>query len=218
MRHLALPDLEKNSPSAETHKVETASLHFQNAASALNASGKLLASQMPPTTSWMELAYSGWSYFSSVSREDPLLAATGSYIYLKPDSDDDLAVYRTPLRYLPGTTLPIASNYSIIEQTSYIATMVLVDAVAGQDATWNVAYGVEFETTDPWKLVELPSMEPEAYARALRELRDAPQVMENPEHLKTILNYVGKVARGVGKAAVTYLPLALQIAKQLKNT
>lgn len=231
MRHLPIKDYITNAPAAQAVRVTAASLMYTNEAAPLQRQGKITGYQSPQSSHWTDF-YNNNSVgfnFDTVSSSQgsmTLAADLGIYGYLKPTQPRDFA-FQSDVDF-EGSVLT-DSYYSLNHGTAFLIVVAQISNILGRDAFWTVCHGVEYQTKDVWREIEVPFDDYRIFDSALAHVKELPQWTENPLHFKTIVNAirsnVGKVMNGLlstGKrilvggvdAAVKYGPRFIQLAEK----
>lgn len=202
--HLPLPGLIGKQASFSQIRVLAGSLMYTNAAALNSKEGFVNAAQMPAGTYWTQ--YLGTpSPLKTLENAFSDEVTEGHYTWLKPTSDDDWKWHRD-IDFLSDRITMSGSHYDLFGPCDYLFMNVSISNFAGQDGQWQLAYGVEFCTTDTWYDTRAPRHNGSEFKAAIEQLRDIPQHFENPLHLASLLGFVKSAGKAVAQGIVDYGP------------
>lgn len=208
-----MPKLENVESSVQSMRTTAVSLMLTQRAPFLTQGGQVTGVQLPSGEPWYaalgaadpfdELS----NYTSAVTRT----LDTGIYGFLKPASQPEFNFF-SPYEIIDGEVVgyinPIEPPGSWLV---VVANVVLVTgSYAGGLAHLTASYGVEFVTDNIW-FSSLPStISPDAFTKALMELKNTQQWHENPMHFKELL----RSAMSAGKTALRMAPTIAKMVSQ----
>lgn len=196
--HRCMPFLEDNAASVEAVRIQAASFLVSETAAPINKQGKVTAKQIPRGENWQQFAASGFRGISKLSKAVTIPVETGMYGFLKPSSEADFAIiddYQTQ-----GGVIQTA-GYPLLPISDFLIFAVNVDSVEGRDMLLTLAFGLEYETTDPWRQVGSPKTSPLSWRETWLKIREMEQFYENPTHWRDIFKKIASHA----KTAIEYV-------------
>lgn len=195
MCHRPMPYFVDNMASVDSMRVLAVACKLTNNAPTLYKSGKVVTYQLPQGVDWWDtIREKGFTGISKMQGAVTRTIEKGSYVWLKPTQPSDFNFQKS--ENFRGTTL-FAAGFQIYPERAQIITYGRVDQVTGQSATWTLSYGAEYQTTDPWRTVEVPTMTVAVSNQALEFLKSMPQHAENPNHLGQLWDMVKDGAKWV---------------------
>jgi len=210
--HLALPYYSNNLASAEGVRVLSVSARYTNEAAEIYRQGKIAALQVPETNHWYDYVQPNSGGFTAISQAlgaETLPLDKGLYIFLKPTKPDDFD-YRSNLEVENGSI--VDSRWPIDQRTSFLAIYAVCTTAQGRDGYFTFSFGVEYLTTDVWREINTPSIEPKIYEEAIRLVGTLKQIHENPLHISDIWNGIKSFAASVASGITKYGPGAIKLA------
>jgi hypothetical protein len=215
--HLCLPELEANEGLIQGYKCHGAALHYSNSSNEQDKNGYVYPFQSPASVPWQSWAYGGTQFVTEKNQCQEMLAAKGSYMYLKPSGIDDLTTWQRPFSFSGTNNDPTRVSYPIIPESDYGVTYLTVPGALGQVGKWIHTVGFEYQSASRWVETKMPIARDEDWSKALRAIASAPQVFENPLHLKDIANSIKKGIRFADDIATRYGAPLLEFAKRFAN-
>lgn len=206
-RHLAVPDQNKADDAAEAMKLYGASLMWTNQASPLNRQGKIAAVQIPQGRDWRSFLQ-----FDTVARQRDAYtsnAVNGYYGFLKPTQPNDID-------FIENNTHTGGSFqtgwWDADVRSDYLALIVQIDDLDGQDGYLTIAAALEFRTSDQWRETETPTATPEVVMKAMSIVSKLQQHHENPLHLSDILGAIRGFFSDVWDGIKETVPVVADVA------
>lgn len=208
-----LPKIENVESSIQSMRTTALSLMLTQRAPVMAQGGQVTGVQLP----------SGEAWHSTLGSDDPFdelsnytgaitkTLDTGIYGFLKPASqpefdffspfeilDGDVVGYKNPIEP-PGSWIVVCANVSLF-----------TGSYAGGLCHLTASYGIEFVTDNIWFSSLPSSIPPDAFTKALMELKATQQWHENPMHFKELL----RAAMTAGKNALKMAPTIAKIVGQ----
>jgi len=186
---------------------------YTNTASVLDSQGKSICAQIPEGRDWWEFVEQGTNaspvdVIGEVYQGVIQGARKGEYTYMKPaDTKDEL--FHTYTSTDNGNLL--MAGYPI-RGTRFNVIAMNITNTDGQDGYLQFTQTPEYQTTDQWREQRESQYEPEDWELALKMIRDAPQVFENPTHVASILKNIANFGTSVIDGVEKYGPLARTLA------
>lgn len=202
--HKPMPNYEANLLSATAIRTMAVSMMFTNNASPLNRQGKIVQYQSPQSDHWTDYV-SGTDPFNNASNKQgscTRVAEKGAYTWLKFTQPQDFDYYND--YDIDGGVLT-DSYYPLQHGTSFLVTYVRIVPIDGRDGYWTWGWGLEYQTDDVWREVDVPEFEEESFQEALTFLAKLEQYHENPLHWGELWN---KIKAGAQKYGIPALKAA----------
>jgi hypothetical protein len=199
--HNAVPGYDVNAGVTEGTRINAMSVLYSNRASDLNMQGEIVGYQAPQGTHWTDFLGS----FRAIARSTGSkthMAKKGAYVWARSCGVQDHKFRRYIDLDNAGNILD--SYYPLQPTTDFILLAASIAQDSGRDAIWTLNYGIEYKTRDTWRVIDSPRCNRELYQRAIDFTSDIPQVLENPNHLKTIWGIVQKNAANMIRGVVDY--------------
>jgi len=207
--HRSLPQYNLNATSAANVRILSESLMFTNTTPPIDRGGQIFILQSSAAVDWREFSTEPRKVETS-NGAMKFEAKNGVYGWLRPTQPSDFN-FRQELD-VEGSVV-MSSFFQLRNDSAYLVVRGLLAPTTTQTGLWTLGYGVEFETTNVWRLIEKPTASAGVYEQALVHLKDVPQFSENPSHISKLLASIGKVVRGTVGAVKKYGPLAMDIAE-----
>lgn len=143
--HISVPQLNQLVPIMQGARVLAAGVKWQNYASDLDESGKVVAVNVSPGQPWQQLTVSQNS-LSLLQGYKTLLAKNGYRGFLKIDDETDVEFQQDVGTYAyRGNTIGFAA-FPLRERSSYLAVCMSVAATAGRQTSITVSHALEYQT------------------------------------------------------------------------
>jgi len=211
-RHIAVPDASNNLTRVQSMCVSAVSALWRNTASYDNAQGDVGAVIIGPGYEWWTILGLGSTpSYSGLAATFPngfksFFAAKGIYTFLKPSDEEDLG-FKTEIKTFPAGQWAFA-RFNLRSNATYAALVMSVSLDAGRDTTLRLAAHLQYETNDCWADARVPEANVDDWLSAVKMLANVPNITENPMHLKTVLNAIGKVGLAFNSVQQQLAPLA----------
>jgi len=215
-RQIAVPDCANNLTRVQSLCVSAVSALWRNTASYDNAQGDVGAVIIGPGYEWWSiLASPATPSYSGIAGTFPngfksFFAAKGIYTFLKPSDEEDLE-FKTDVKTYPAGQWSFA-RFNLRSNASYAALVMSVSLDAGRDTTLRLAAHIQYETNDCWADARVPEANVDDWLTAVKMLANVPNITENPLHLKTVLNAIGKVGLVLNSVQTQLAPIAGGVA------
>jgi len=215
--HQSLPNYDVNVGSCNTVRILSASVQYTNTTQELQQNGDVAMYQFSAGEHWTELVPTtgGYNLFSTPQGSYFGKAAKGSFGFLKPGQPTDFLL-RTNVQVENG--LLIDSYYPLDHESSYLGMYITQSTTAAiPTGVLQYQWGLEYESEDVWRDVQISQVNCEDYRRAFTLLKEVPAFHENPLHLAQIWNAIKSGAKTVIDGAIKYGPIVAKVASYLKN-
>jgi len=194
-------------------RIKGAAVQYTNTAAPTYRAGQCAQFQVPSQYDWRNLkTYDDVVKLNGVV---PREVKDGAYSYLKPKSDKDFEpvtlVTLNPYDEVMdgffelrdrGDFLVIA--LSIPQQTA--------GAPSPKSGYYKIYHSLEFQSSDPWADLDLPTALPDDWKQALLLIKFAQQHFENPTHFKDVMR---ELTKGIAKYAPHVIKGAQMVGKLL---
>lgn len=210
---LPIPKIGSVEASVQSIRTTAVSLMLTQRAAVLSQGGQVTGVQLPSSESW----------YSSLGSDDPfdtlsnytgavtLTLENGMYGFLKPASQPEFD-FATPFQIVDEEVSsyvnPIEPHGSWIVIVANVA--LFTGSYAGGLCHLTASYGVEFVTDNIWFSSIPSSLPPDAFTKALVELKNTQQWHENPLHFKELI----RSAMSAGKTALKLAPSIGKLVSQ----
>ncbi len=215
-RHIAVPDAAANLPRVQSLCVSAVSALWRNTASYDNAQGDVGAVIIGPGYEWWSIltppsnaSYSGLAALFPNGFKS-FFAAKGIYTFLKPSDEEDLE-FKTDIKTYPAGEWSYA-RFNLRSNANYAALAMSVSLDAGRDTTLRLAAHIQYETNDCWADARVPEANVDDWLTAVKMLANVPNITENPLHIKSVLNAIGKVGLVLNSVQSALAPVASGVA------
>lgn len=215
-RQIAVPDAANNLARVQSMCVSAVSALWRNTASYDNAQGDVGAVIVGPGYEWWSiLAPPATPSYSGLAALFPngwksFFAAKGIYTFLKPSDEEDLE-FKTDIKTYPAGQWSFA-RFNLRSNATFAALVMSVSLDAGRDTTLRLAAHIQYETNDCWADTRVPEANVDDWLSAVKMLSNVPNITENPLHIKSVLNSIGKVGLILNNVQTQLAPLAAGVA------
>jgi len=213
--HHPVPGFEANYMAADNIRINAVSVMYSNQAAPLNSEGSIVGYQCPQGTHWIDYIVAGGSSSFSISNRQGssrMKLATGMYGFLKPTQPSDFAMLED---YEVSLGLILDSSFRLDHQSDFLLLYQNAAVPEGRDGYITLAYGLEYGTTDVWRVRATPNANEAAYREAMAIVKGLPQWHENPLHWKDIWGGIKSAGRTIANGIIEYGPTAMQMSKML---
>jgi hypothetical protein len=205
--HRPLPGFALNFASLKAVRIFAASVQFTNEAAELYRAGKIAGYQVPQSVHWETLIAGGQTGISSSNGAVTMPIDKGIYGFLKQTQPSDFN-FLDEYEVFNGSLLD--SYAAIMPKSSYLCVYANVASTTGQDAFWTICHGIEYLTSDVWRVIDRTAIPPTVFRTALEKMQLIDQWYENPVHAIAILGRILGIARSITGAVVKFGPRTLK--------
>jgi len=205
--HRPLPDFSINGPATQGIRINAVSMMYTNEAPIMEKQGKIVAYQVPEGKSWTGFI----NNFDNASRANGsslMVAASGAYAWLKPTKPEDFN-FMNEVEYAQSNL--INSAFPLKPQSAFLMLYTQINEADGQSGYYTFGYGIEYQTTDVWRVIAESAYNATLYSEVMAQLKTMPQYAENPLHIKDMVAGAKKIAAGI----VKYAPKAIKLAETI---
>ena len=202
--HRTVDDINTLATTVGGIRVNAASLKTSNLANIQDVNGNLVSCTMSSKVPWTQVA----AGFNAITGQDGFRtrpAERGSYVFLVPDSDDDISEFWDDITQ--GTFVNSATpmfGYPLNERVPYKAICLSVPNGLGRAFSLEVTHCVEYLTNIKTVERDITTFTDDQMNLAIRILRTMETDYDNPVHFGDIMRTIGK-----------YLPRAAQATAQI---
>jgi hypothetical protein len=211
--HLPLPGFEANRQSVDGVRMVGVSAMYSNNAAPIQKAGTITGYQVPKETDWQQFI-GPLSLVSKLNGAKTMPIENGIYGFLRLTEAEDVELIDEFAVDYASNALT-ASYYTLRNVKSYLILRGNVEPVDGRSGFLTLASSIEYMTTDVWRSLDVPRIDPAIYKAAISELKDVPQWHENPLHIKELFSKILSGATSVIKGVQKYAPQALTVAEIL---
>jgi hypothetical protein len=171
-----------------TTRIKGAAVQYTNTAAPTYRAGQCAQFQIPSQYDWRQLkTYDDVVKLNGVV---PREVKNGAYSYLKPKSDQD---------FEPVTSTTLNRNdflmdafFELRDRGDFLCIALsippaTVGAPTPKSGYYKIYHSLEYQSSDPWADLDLPTAMPMDWERALLIVKDAQQHFENPTHFKDVM-------------------------------
>lgn len=181
-----LPGLDKLLTVINQVRVNVAACTYTNDASPLNRQGKYTFCQIPGSEDWFD--YGRFNSVSKLAKAFTSKIDNGAHFFIKPSGLDDG-------RYT-GVGSETNHHYNLDDTKDFLAFKTVINNVPGHDAVLRITFGLETKHNNQYMPVGSPPVD----IRMIDITRAAihmPQIMDNPVHMREILQWTRNAAKNV---------------------
>jgi hypothetical protein len=208
MAHRAIPFFSDNYKAIEASSIQAASVQYTNTSSVLDLEGDVTACQLPRDTWWTTIARDP-PLLKTFEQSVTLTAKDGLYAFIRPANISDFD-FRMSFTVENGELLD--SYYRILPDRPLMAVLTDISDPEGRFGYYTVAYKIDYETLDPWRAVERPTVSAELLSEIVRLTSQVPQVHCNPLHAQEIWDSVNNTVKTVSNVANAVKPFLSLLA------
>jgi len=209
--HLSAGPLEANLLAVGQYRVNAASLMYTNEASPLNKQGKIAGLQYGFARQWFDFAAAGYDEVAKANRAVALPIADGMHIFMKPRAASDFDLKRGTI---VNNGQAVYTGYPLDAQEEYIMLFGSVTDTNGRDGYFTICHHIEYETTDTYREVLSPHIDPEAFREASLLIVAIPQVHKNANHVLQIVSKIRDALRKGASSINLHVPKVIQLAQK----
>jgi hypothetical protein len=219
--HRALPSFSENLGSAQGVLISGASCLFSNTAPENAAQGEAWYVQMPKLSKWYSIvdeSGGGPGKITTVPGYKKLLAKTGAYGWLRPDSPSSMEMKNS---FTVSNGRIVTTAYNIVPEEDFLLLYLRIPNPGTgasslnnpQSGTYKISYAFEYSTTNRWLSTGFAEHILNLDERVLTALTKIDQFHENPFHLSDIFNGIRDFISKGASAIVKYAPAVTKVAQ-----
>jgi len=196
MAHRTTKDLDKNVAIYEGFRVLNGSALARNETNDFDKAGNIAGYKAPVSSTWMD--YTSMADFRELNGAETRLAKTGMYGWHPISSPSELDMLED-IQYDSGVLTRF--TFPLFGDAGFIMFMVAVPANSDFIGVLRTVDIVEFTTSSQIVEVRTSNIPSEIYNRAIERLKNAPNLTENPWHIKDLVQGVQKVGKALYRGA-----------------
>lgn len=214
MSHVMTNQIENNLGAIDQCRVLASEVTFSNGAPDLYAAGFTHMAEFSPKVDWYDLitntAGLTVSLIDSQNNTSKMSAKKGNHMFLKPLNPEDFNFQKEISYDITNGLLQL--KFDLQPRSNYYVMYVDPQGTANQAGTWSMCQGIEYESRDEWRVMEISNLTPEACSMAIEALKPIPQFHENPVHWAQLWKDIKTTASTVISGIIKYGPIAYEVA------